>query len=123
MNDTGRRMLHWTPRVLGIAFAAFLAIFAVDVFDMPLDAGQRIQALLMHLVPAGLVLAALVLAWRHEWIGAILFPSLALLHLALSWGRLDWSACAAIEGPLILLGLLFGLDWRNGRTLAPGNPR
>lgn len=119
MNTTTNRCLYWTPRILCILFAGFLAVFALDVFEMQLGFWQTALALLMHLIPTGLILLGLIIVWRREWIGAVLFPLLAALHLWSMWGRLDWSAYALIEGPLVLLGILFWLNWRNRLTLSP----
>ncbi|HEX4947575.1 MAG TPA: hypothetical protein VFZ34_12975 [Blastocatellia bacterium] len=116
MNETTKRLAYWTPRVLCIAFAVFLSIFALDVFDMPVDFWQKALALLLHLIPTALVLVALAIVWRHEWIGAILFPMLAALHLVTMWGRLNWVGYVLIEGPLLLLGVLFLMNWRNRAT-------
>ena len=107
-----KRLLYWTPRLLCVLFAAFLAIFAADVIETPAGLGETMLALAMHLIPSVIVLAALIVVWRHEWVGAIVFPLLALLHLMLAWGRLHWSGYVAIEAPLLLMGLLFGLSWR-----------
>ena len=120
MNENTRRLLYWTPRILCIVFAAFLSIFALDVFDMPVDFRHKMLALLIHLIPSGLVLAALIIVWRREWIGAVIFPLLALLHLVGMRGRLDWTGYVGIEGPLVLLGILFGLNWRSRATRRPG---
>jgi hypothetical protein len=32
MNESKRRMLFWTPRLLSILFAIFISLFALDVF-------------------------------------------------------------------------------------------
>jgi len=119
MNEATKRLAYWTPRVLCIAFAAFLSIFALDVFDTPGGFWQKSLALAMHLIPTAVVLAALAVAWRYEWIGAILFPLLAILHLVTAWGRLHWSAYVVIEAPLLLLGALFLVNWLNRATLRP----
>jgi hypothetical protein len=111
MNETTKRLVYWTPRILSIAFAIFLSIFALDVFSTTDDIGHKALALVIHLIPTGLVLGALAIAWRHEWIGAILFPLLAVLHLVTAWGRFDWSAYVVIEAPLLLLGALFMMSW------------
>lgn len=40
--------------------------------------------------------------------------ALAVYHLASFWERrMDWSGSAVIEVPLVLLGLLFLLSWRD----------
>jgi hypothetical protein len=119
MSETTKRLLYWTPRALCIGFALFLSIFAMDVFDMPVDAWQKAFALLMHLIPTGLVLLALVIVWRREWMGAVLFPALAVLHLVTKWGQLHWSAYVVIEAPLVLLAALFWIGWRDRAVLRP----
>jgi len=74
---------------------------------------------LMHLIPTGIVLVVLIAVWRRERIGAVLFPLLAVSHLVTMWGQLDWSGYAVIDGPLLLLGILFWVSWRNRVTLSP----
>src|SRR6266487_3702862 len=91
MNETAKRAFYWAPRILCIAFAAFLTIFATDVFTTPYDFWHRALALLMHLVPSAIVLAVLAVVWRWEWVGVIAFPLLAVYHLVGMWGRLDWT--------------------------------
>lgn len=112
MTTLRNRALCWTPRILSLAFAAFLSLFALDVFQLRLTAAEKAFALVMHLIPALMVLAVLALVWRRAWIGAILFPLLAVVHLVWSWGRLAWSGYVVIEAPLVLLGVLF---WMSGR--------
>jgi len=111
MNTSLKRFLFWTPRILCILFAVFLSLFALDVFDEGLGLGGTILALLIHLVPVYLVVIVLVIAWRWEWVGALLFNVLAVLYVVWAWGRFNWSACVAISGPLILVGILFLFNW------------
>lgn len=111
-------IVSWAPRLLALAFAGFLALFAADVFTSSLSLPQRGLALLMHLVPALLVLVTLALAWRREWVGVLVFPLLAALHFGLGSGHLHWSAYAVIDGPLILIGALYLLSWRQRAAAA-----
>lgn len=120
MNETMNRLLFWIPRIAALGFAGFLAIFALDAFSGHGGPSQLAVALTMHLIPPIAVLGALALAWRHEWIGAILFPLLAVSHLGSAWGRFEWSAYAIIEGPLLLLGILFWINWRARVRRRPG---
>jgi hypothetical protein len=106
-----RRWLFWTPRVLTLIFAAFISIFAFDVFEGRQDTWHLIVALGRHLIPTALVLVLLVLAWRWEWVGALAYVGLGAFYIAWSWGRFHWSAYAFIAGPLFLVGLLFLLNW------------
>jgi hypothetical protein len=119
MNETTKRVVFWTPRIICIAFAVFLSIFAMDVFSMPVDFWHKALALLVHLIPTALVLIALTVGWRREWIGAVVFPLLAVFHLVTKWGQFHWSAYAVIDGPLLLMAILFWVNWSNRATLRP----
>jgi hypothetical protein len=115
------RLVYWAPRVLTGAFALFLSIFALDVFADPVQFPWVLLDFAMHLIPAALVLAVLALAWRREWIGAVLLPVLAIAYLLFAWGRFPWPVYAAISGPLLLAGVLFALSGRAPRD--PGQAR
>ena len=111
MNSSMKRVLFWSPRILCILFAVFLSLFALDVFGEGLGFWETILALLIHLVPVYIVVIALVIAWRWEWVGTVLFTALAVVYLILAWGRFHWSVYATISGPLVLMGILFLLNW------------
>jgi hypothetical protein len=106
-----KRLLFWSPRILCLLFAAFLSVFALDVFEEHRGFWDTAIALAMHLIPTGILLLLLVFSWRWEWIGGVLFPALGLFYLVHFWGRFHWSAYALISGPLFLLGALFLLNW------------
>ena len=72
------RILYWTPRALGIILAAFISIFALDVFSEHSGFWQTASALAMHLVPTALIVAALIVAWRWELTGGFLLVALAV---------------------------------------------
>jgi hypothetical protein len=111
MNTTTRLALLWTPRVLGILFAAFISIFALDVFEGGFRFPDTLIALAMHLIPTLLVVITLVAAWRWAWVGAVVFFGLAVLYVVWAWGRFPWFTYAAISGPLAVMGGLFLLNW------------
>ena len=111
MRRTIERLLHWTPRILGLLFAAFLSVFALDVFGEGYTFWQTILALTMHLIPTAVVLGALAISWRWGWAGGLVFLALGAWYLVMTWPRFHWSAYVVIAGPLFLLGLLFEIDW------------
>jgi hypothetical protein len=121
MDGAAKRLLYWTPRVLCIVFAAFISIFAMDVFQKGVPLWQVALALLMHLLPTFLVLAVLALSWRREWVGGALFIALGLLYLL--WARnkpfFGWEVVLLIAAPLFLIGVLFLLNWRYRAQLRP----
>ena len=104
------RFLFWSPRVLGIAFAAFISIFALDVFQEDSSFHKKILALLIHLIPTAILVFILIISWRWEWVGVGLFIGLGFLYLIMACGKFQWSAYLTISGPLFLIGVLFFLN-------------
>jgi hypothetical protein len=119
MNASRARVLRWTPRVMGLLFAAFVGIFALDVFDMGLGFWQTLGALLMHLIPTGLLILAVAIGWRWELAGAALFLGFGALYLISFWGQFPWSVYLIMAGPPALISVLFVASWHYGRRLSP----
>jgi hypothetical protein len=119
MNPVARRTLYWAPRVLSILFAVFISLFALDVFGEHYRPAQLVVALAMHLIPIALVVVALVIAWRWEWVGAVLYFGLAVLYYVTMHTRARWDWYLIIAGPLVLVGLLFLLGWLKRGELRP----
>lgn len=123
MRRSVTRLLYWTPRVLCILFAAFISIFAADVFSEARGFWQTALALLMHLIPTLVLIAVLVVSWRREWIGGVLFIALGVLYIVWAWNRpfAKWYVFLLIAGPPILTGALFLLNWRRRAELREGS--
>jgi hypothetical protein len=112
MSQLGTRLLFWSPRILAIAFAIFLSIFALDVFDEVHGFWLTVLALLIHLMPVGVFVAILIAAWRWEWIGAAGFTVLAALYVGFVLPRhLHWAVVLGIPVPLLVIAGLFLADW------------
>ena len=105
MNLNYKKVLLWTPRVLTIAFAIFLSLFAFDVFSEGYGFGETVLALLIHLIPTGLVIAALVVGWRWPRLGGMFFIILAIAYVVMS--RFEIPAVLIIAGPVLVIGILF----------------
>ena len=112
MKTSTKRILFWTPRILCLLFAAFISLFALDVFGDHQGLWQTTLALLIHLIPTGILLLILAVTWRWEWVGGLLFPALGAFYIVAFWGRFHWSAYAILSGCLFLLGALFLLGWK-----------
>lgn len=93
-------------RGLGILFAIFLSIFALDVFEAGLPLGQILLALLMHLAPMLIVLIILWIAWKHPLPGGILFCLAGAGYILEASGQV-FSTYLLIAGIPILTGFLF----------------
>jgi len=117
MKQAVKKSLFWMPRILGILFAVFVSIFAFDVFDEGYGFWKTILALLIHLIPTGLILLALIIAWRWEWVGGILFIALGIWYIIAFWGRFILISYIMISGPLFLIAILFLVNWLYRRDL------
>jgi hypothetical protein len=110
-----KQFIYWLPRVLGILFALFVAIFALDVFGEGYGFWGTLLALFMHLIPVYLLSAALAIAWRWERAGALFFVALTLLYLVIGSGGAPLQEKLAFLWPVavppLVIALLFLLDW------------
>jgi hypothetical protein len=108
MNQT----LYWLPRVFGIMFIVVATLFVFDI--------ERFSwgALFMHLLPALVVLVALLIAWKQEMIGGILFIILGIAYIILAWGKTPWMSFLVMSGPAFVIGVLFLLP-KNQLMAAP----
>ena len=109
MNNLATKLLFWAPRALCIVFAIFLSLFALDVFGEGLGFWKSLVALIIHLSPAGIVLAVLLAAWRWEWLGTAAFAGLGLLYAIKNSRHPDW--ILVISGPLFVIAALFLISW------------
>ncbi len=105
------RLLYWAPRVLSILFAAFISVFALDVFNEGYAFWHTVLALMVHLIPTIIIVAMLIVAWTYEGVGGMVFILLAAWYLADSWSRFPHSSVFVIAGPLLVTGGLFLCDW------------
>ena len=101
-----RKIIYWAPRVLAVLYALFISLFALDVFSEGYSITETIVALFMHMLPTLVVVIMLVIAWRWELIGGLLFILLAGAFLVFfgRGGDLDTSLIVAV--PLFLVGML-----------------
>lgn len=72
------RIFHWFPRILGILAILFLSIFALDSFSPDLTLSQQLTGFIIHLIPSFVLLVFLIIAWKRELTGGLLFAILSL---------------------------------------------
>lgn len=112
MRRTLKQLLFWTPRLAGILFILFLSMFALDVLGTGLSFWDTVVALFMHLIPSIMLAIVVAVAWKWEWVGAVLFIGWAILYAVLLGSRgFDWVTYAMIGGLPILIGLIFLVGW------------
>ena len=103
-------LLVWSPRLLGLALAVFLTLFAFDGFQQGKPFGAALAEFVMQLIPPAIVVGIVVLSWQRPWFGGVGFALLAALYAIAAWSRPDW--VLAISGPLLMVGGLFLWSWR-----------
>jgi hypothetical protein len=116
MKETFVRVIHWLPRIICILAILFISVFAFDVFEPGLTFWQQMGALFMHLIPSFILLALLVVSWKWELIGGIIFTLIGLAFspfIFLHNYRMNhsvWMSIGilfAINMPFVLVGVLF----------------
>lgn len=75
---TSLQVLHWLPRILCIMAILFISLFALDAFVPGLPIWKQLADFSVHLIPSFVLVACLVLAWKWELIGGILFVFIGL---------------------------------------------
>lgn len=117
MKTKTNKFIFWTPRILSIIFIAFLALFSLDVFGTGLNFWQTLVGLFMHNIPALILLIVLLISWKHEIVGGIIFNLAGLFYIYLTVFRaqidwriaLSWSLTIAL--PALFIGTLFTIGW------------
>jgi len=115
------KFVYWTPRILSIIFILFLAMFSLDVFGNGYGFWGTVLGLFMHNIPVFILTILLIIAWKHELVGAITFCAAGLLYILqliismirsppFQWYALSWSLI--IAGPAFFIGILFLIGWK-----------
>jgi hypothetical protein len=101
-------------RICAIAYALFLSLFALDVFEPGLPLGQVLTALGIHLLPTFAILLFLWIAWKAPLIGGPLFIVVGIAYIIEAGGQ-AFLTYLLIAGIPILIGLAFLLGNRQPR--------
>ena len=113
---TSIKVIHWTPRIICILAILFISLFALDSFSPDLTIWQQIGALLIHLIPSFVLLILLIVAWKWEFIGGIIFTLIGLgfspfifMH-NYKMNQSVWMSLTTIliiTTPFVIVGILF----------------
>ncbi len=105
------KWLFWTPRILAIVFTVFISLFALDVFAEGYTFWQAIGAFLIHLVPTYILIIAIVIAWRFELAGGIIFITLGIWYIIMTFRDIHYLTILIIPVPLFIIGILFLVNY------------
>ena len=115
------KLIYWSPRIAGILIILFVSMFAFDVFVEGLTLGEMLLGFLMHMLPSIAMAIVLALAWRWEWVGFVTFLLAGLFFLrAMLFNPMQGVGMFLLfSGPMFLIALLFGANWRWRKELRP----
>lgn len=116
MDKKINKFIYWAPRILSILFILFLMMFSLDVFDSASSAQEITIGLFMHNIPALILLVVVIISWKREIVGGIVFILAALAYSVsmLTTRPFDVGILMAlliIGGLALLIGVLFMLNW------------
>ena len=117
--ETKQKIIYWLPRLLSLGFVIFLSLFALDVFGE--KSGWAVAlALVMHLLPSLGLLIVIIIAWKYELVGAIVFFAFAIFYILMVGSGRPFSWYAFISIPSAIVGILYFLSWRQNKSLLQG---
>lgn len=116
---TNVKILYWTPRILCIMAILLISMFALDSFEPGLTIWQQIGAFLIHLIPTYILVGLLIVAWKSELIGGIVFLIIGIglspfifnhnYHMNHSFG-MSLGILLMVNFPFVAVDILFVLN-------------
>jgi len=94
-------------------------LMSLDVFSPELSAKEIAIGLLMHNIPALILLLVLLVSWKYEIVGGVAFILAGLLYIGImvanaikySFEGYMISYSFIVAGPAFLIGILFLANW------------
>jgi len=123
-----KRIIFWIPRVLCILAIIFISIFALDSFNPEKTIWQQLGAFFIHLIPSYILIALLIIAWKWEYIGGIIFIVIGLAFSPIIFMHnynmnhsigMSLGIILIITIPFVVIGILFILSYKNNKRSIP----
>ncbi len=114
------KIIHWLPRVFCIAAISFVSIFSLDAFGHGNLILEQIADFLLHLIPSFVLLFILLLAWKKELVGGVIFLIIGVVFSPIIYNHnyamnnsvsMSLGIIAIITFPFILIGILFMISY------------
>jgi len=113
VNPRLAKIIHWAPRVAAIMIIFFVGLFSLDVFEMQASPLELLGGFLMHNIPALVMLALLILAWKRPAVGFVAFLIAgALFSIFFVRSIYALPNLALFVLPMLLIAGLFYADWK-----------
>jgi hypothetical protein len=100
-------ILKWLARVLSMVAILFLLLFSFDAFGGDEPFGRQLTGFLIQNIPAFVLILSLVIAWKYEIAGGVLFL-LAFAAMAVWFKSFAGnSASLIVISPFFIAGCAF----------------
>ena len=117
------KILYWAPRILSIVFILFLMMFSLDIFGNNYSFWETILGLFMHNIPAMILGVILIISWKYEIVGGIVFTlaGIAYITMTIINANVPWyiviSWSVTIAGLAFLIGILFFINCKKKKGI------
>jgi hypothetical protein len=101
------KIIYWFSRILAILSILFMMMFSYDMFEGDQPLLRELLGFLKHNIPAFALIIVLIIGWRYEIAGGLLFL-LLFFALGIFWGSFSGnSGSLIIIAPFLIVALLF----------------
>ena len=118
------KFFYWLPRILCIVAILFVSMFALDAFSSEESFIVQLGDFIMHLIPSFVLLFLLIVAWKKEFLGGIIFMILGLgmspfvFKMNYNMNESFWMSLGIIMTitiPFFIVGVLFLVSYYKNR--------
>lgn len=110
------KIIYWSPRILSLGFVLFLSLFSLDAFNGGIS-WQNILGFFIHLLPSLVLLGVVLVSWKYDLVGAVVFFGFAVLYIFSIGFYEHWSVYLSIPLPALIVSALFILSWLQKRSI------
>lgn len=106
-------IIRWTPRILSVFLILLLVLLSVDVFESDEPWYRMILGFLIHNIPTTILLVTLIIAWKHPWVGSMVYMIAGIVYGVMMFsnqGLVAFLSVLTLSLPALVIGVLFGLD-------------
>jgi len=101
------KILLWTPRILAILAILFMMMFSMDCFGGSKTLKEHLLCFFIHNIPAYILILLLLVAWKWEFAGGVLFLLAALAGSIYFRGFTGNWGVLIIMAPFVITGIMF----------------
>lgn len=100
--------IWWLPRILSIICALYFGVFSFSVFGQGIGTLKPFLLFVVHNIPTAVVIFFTIISWKRSWFGGVSFILLGIIFFF--WQPYKSTSIISVL-PLLLIGLLFSINW------------